>query len=103
MLEPHSSCLKHASHQLSCVLQIRLLHMGVNIAHGGDVRPPADDLHGLLIHAAAAAERGECVPEAVRRRAVHVDLRLDALPGALHGGRGHVVLHHIFAVVFFVG
>ena len=56
------SCFEHASHQLSCALQICLLHMGVNIAHGSDIRPPADDLHGLLIHAAAAADRGECVP-----------------------------------------
>ena len=56
------SCFEHASHQLPCALQIRLLHMGVNVAHGGDIRPPADDLHGLLVHAAAAANRGECVP-----------------------------------------
>ena len=38
----------------------RLLHMDVNVAHGGDIRPAADDLHGLLVHATAAADRGGC-------------------------------------------
>ncbi len=29
--------LKHAAHQLPSALQIRLLHMGVHVAHGRDI------------------------------------------------------------------
>jgi hypothetical protein len=39
------SGLKHASHQLPRALQICLLYVGVHVAHGRDIRPPADDLH----------------------------------------------------------
>ena len=43
--------------------QICLLNMGVNVAHSGAVRPPADDLHNLFAHAAAAADLAECAIE----------------------------------------
>lgn len=72
--------------------------MRVDISHGVNIRPAADDLHGLFIHAGAPAQRREHVAVAVRRRSEHFDLAADALPHPFYDLLRNLILYDILLV-----